>query len=130
MVILYYGKSSSTSRQAVAWFEDLGIEFIKKRIEHISRKDLIRILSLSENGFPDLLKRATGKRIQINEVKKHLNQSSFDEAVDYLLENMDIIKVPIIFDEHKLLIGYNMESIRMFITKDHRKGKRISKRIQ
>jgi regulatory protein spx len=129
MVILYYSRSSKTSRQSIAWFEGLGIKFKGKRIENITKQDLVHILSLSEDGFPDLLKRATGRRLHINEVKNYINSSSFNDAVDYLLENTDVIKVPIIFDEHKLVIGYNTESIRVFVTREHRKGKMILKRI-
>lgn len=127
MITAYYGASSKTSRQALAWFKNLEIEVTRKRIDHITRRDLVHILSLSENGFSDLLKRRTGSRIHISEVLKQINQSSFEEAVDYLLENMDVIKVPIIFDEKKLLIGYNMESIRMFVPREQRKKYMLKK---
>lgn len=129
MVTLYYGSSSKTGRQSLAWFEDLEIEVTKKKIERITRPDLVHILTLSENGFSDVLKRSTGRRLHISEVRNHVNQSSFEEAIDYLLKNMDVLKVPIIFDERKLLIGYNTESIRMFIPKGHRKAERFPKRI-
>lgn len=124
MIILYYSVRSRTSRQAIAWLNDYNINVSKKRIEQISRKDLKHILSLSENGIPDVLKsvRGTGTRIHtIRELIKHLN---FEEAIDCLMEHLDILKVPIVFDEKRLVIGYNSESLRTFITKEYRKSER------
>ncbi|MFK4899224.1 ArsC/Spx/MgsR family protein [Lactococcus petauri] len=124
MITLYYSVRSRTSRQAIAWLNDYNINVSKKRIEQISRKDLKHILSLSENGIPDVLKsvRGTGTRIHtIRELIKHLN---FEEAIDCLLEHLDILKVPIVFDEKRLVIGYNSESLRTFITKEYRKSER------
>lgn len=122
MIILYYGISSRTSRQAAAWFEDYKIKIIKKKIAHMTRADLVHILSLSENGFSDILKKSKGTGTRIYKIAQNVKCSSFNEAVDCLLENPDMLKVPIIFDENRLVIGYNSESIRTYITKEYRKS--------
>ena len=124
MIILYYGVSSRTSRQAIAWLNDYKIEVNKKRIERITRKDLKHILLLSENGFPDILKSARGSGTHIHTIREQIKSSSFENALDCLMEHQDILKVPIIFDDHRLVIGYNSETIRTFITHEYRKSER------
>lgn len=129
MIILYYGVSSRMSRQAIAWLSDYEIEVKQKRIEQISRKDLKHILLLSENGFQDILKSARGNGTRIHAVREQLNFLSFEKALDCLMEHQDILRVPIIFDERRLVIGYNSESIRTFITKEYRKSERYQNKL-
>ncbi|MFR1820984.1 MAG: ArsC/Spx/MgsR family protein [Lactococcus petauri] len=123
MISVYCGRSSRTSRQAVAWFEEYKIQISKKRIEQITREDLVHILSISENGFPDIIKSAKGSGTRIHKVRKYISVLNFGEAVDYLMEYQDVLRVPLIFDEQKLVIGYNPESIRIFTAKDYRRSK-------
>lgn len=123
MIILYCGPSSKMSRQAAAWFNDYEVQVKKKRIEQISRADLKHILSLSENGFSDILKSARGSGTRIQTLRDYIKSLSFDEAVDCLMDHLDILRVPIVFDEHRLAIGYNSETIRMFLTKEYRRSK-------
>lgn len=125
MIIVYCGRSSRTSRQAVAWFEQYKIQFSKKRIEQITRKDLVHILSISENGFPDILKSAKGSGTRIYTLRERISHLNFEEAVDCLMDHLEILKVPIIFDKQRLVIGYNPESIRAFTKKEYRRSKGV-----
>lgn len=129
MIILYYCVSSRTSRQAIAWLNEHKVEVKKKRIEQITRKDLKHILLLSENGFPDILKSSRGKGARFHTIREQIKFSSFEKALDCLMSHQDILKVPIIFDEQRLVIGYNSESIRTFITKEYRKSERYQNRL-
>lgn len=129
MIILYCGVSSRTSRQAIAWFDDYEIEIERKRIEQISRADLVHILSLSENGFSDILKSARGSGTRIHTVREKIKNLNFDQAVDCLMHHQDILKVPIIFDDHSLIVGYNSESIRTFLTKEYRRNERLQNKL-
>lgn len=123
MIVVYCGRSSRTSRQAVSWFKEYKIQISKKRIEQITREDLVHILSITENGFSDVIKSAKGSGTRIHKVRNYISILNFDEAVDCLMENQDILKVPLIFDEQKLVIGYNPESIRIFTAKEYRRSK-------
>lgn len=129
MINLYCGTSSRTSRQAIAWFDDNKIKFKEKRIEQISQRDLVHILRLSENGFFDILKSAQGSGTRVHTIREHIKYSNFNEAIDYLMEHLDILRVPIIFDEHRLIVGYNSEAIRTFIPKEYRKNKMLQNKL-
>lgn len=45
----------------------------------------------------------------------------FNDSVAYIVKNPDVLKSPIIFGDHKLLVGFNAEEIRKFIPKRYRK---------
>lgn len=106
----------------MAWFKAHHIPITKKRTEKITRADIVHILSLSENGFSDILKKATGTRIHW--ITQYLEVSNFEQALDCIMENKDILKVPLIFDQKKLMIGYHQERIRVFLPQDYRKSER------
>ncbi|MFK4897399.1 ArsC/Spx/MgsR family protein [Lactococcus petauri] len=125
MINVYCGRSSRTSRQAVAWFRDYEIQISKKRIEQITREDLVHILSISENGFTDIIKSAKGSETRIHKVSKYISVLNFNEAVDCLMEHLEVLRVPIIFDRQRLVIGYHPESIRVFTAKEYRRSKGI-----
>ncbi|MDC0827085.1 ArsC/Spx/MgsR family protein [Lactococcus petauri] len=123
MIVVYYGSSSRPSRQAVAWFEEYRMQISQKRIEQITRADLVHILSISENGFLDIIKSAKGSGTRIHKVRNYISILNFDEAVDCLMEHTDVLRVPIIFDKQRLVIGYHPDSIRVFIAKEYRRSK-------
>lgn len=120
MVVLYYNVSNCSCRKAKRWFRANGIEIEEKRIDYISKKDLIYALSLSEKGFSDLLKRTTQCDAHMKEMIENIICMSFNDGVDLLLENPHLIKVPLMLDKHKLVIGYNSEEIRVFVPSQHR----------
>ncbi|WP_285119996.1 ArsC/Spx/MgsR family protein [Lactococcus petauri] len=86
-----------------------GVKAKRKRINSITRSELIHILSLTDNGFHDILKKKWEKN--------NIQLINFNEGINYILENTDLLRSPIIFDEKKLLIGYNSDEIRVFIPK-------------
>lgn len=129
MIILCYDTSSRASRQAISWFEYYGIKVHKRRVEQISKGELKHILSLSETGFPEILKKPTGTGTRIHTVNQKLHNMGFEEAIDLILENKDILKVPLIFDDYRLAIGYNTDTIRTFIAKEHRRKTAELKRL-
>ena len=52
---------------------------------------------------------------------RHIQELDFNHAIEFIIEHIELVKVPIIFDETKLLIGYNKEVIRQFIPQNYRK---------
>lgn len=43
------------------------------------------------------------------------------ELIDILLSFPDLMKVPIVFDEKRIMVGYNNEELRKFLSKSYRK---------
>lgn len=120
MISLYYGASNGSSRKSVKWFSEQKIFINKKRIDYISKKELVHVLSLSNNGFQDILKKSHITTPHIRNMIQKIALMSFNESVDFILNHPEVLRIPIMVDETKLIIGYNSETIRIFIPKNRR----------
>ena len=114
MITLYYDIGNASCVQAIKWFREHNINIKKKRIELITKNELVYILSLTDNGFPDILKYTTRLSLKKLDQIKHIETSTFNTSVNYILENTNILRSPLIVDQNKLLIGYKAEDIRIF----------------
>lgn len=130
MVILYYGFSSKSCHKARLWFREHGIHVDERRVRYITREDLLSALRLSERGFRDLLKRSEHCDERLSTLIEHTMDLTFPAAVDFTLENPDVLNVPLILDENKLVIGYNPESIRVFIPQRYRNIERFALQLK
>lgn len=121
LINIYYSLSSSSCKKAINWFKDIEVEVTAKRVRQISRDELFHILSLSDSGFEDILKRRTNISGDLKKLMNKIEEMDFNKGIDYILNNPELIKVPIIFDENRLMIGFHAEEIRKFIPKTRRK---------
>ena len=120
MITLYYNTSSATCRQAIKWFEEHGIIICKKNINQISSNDLIHCLSLTDNGFFDMIKPRNTIGIECQTQIVDIEEMSFNIGIAHVLEHTNLLRTPIIMTESKLVIGYSVENIRVFIPKSYR----------
>ncbi|MFR0814100.1 ArsC/Spx/MgsR family protein [Enterococcus casseliflavus] len=77
------------------------------------------MLEHTENGLDDLINTRTKrfKELEINE-----NECSTDYLFELLLiKNLLLIKLPIIIDDKKLVVGFNEREIRCFLSKEYRR---------
>lgn len=120
MIVLYYTISNSSCRKATKWFETHDINIISKRVSQICKKDLVHALALSNRGFDDILKK---RNLSTPLLKKQVNQvqsMSFNEGLDFILKHPELLRVPLIISETKLVLGYNSEAIRVFLSQSQR----------
>uniref|UniRef100_UPI00359C4DBC ArsC/Spx/MgsR family protein n=1 Tax=Lactococcus garvieae TaxID=1363 RepID=UPI00359C4DBC len=81
----------------------------------ISKEDLFQILSLSEKGFPEVLKTKSKTGTHYDKLLKECQDLSFDAALDFVLKHTELLRTPLVFDYHNLMIGFNEEEIRKFL---------------
>jgi len=118
MIKIYYqSEFDDSTKKILEFFERKNIEVQKIQNQSMTEEELIHILSLSDEGFKSITKRVHDERI-----KKILNaeDASTKYMIHFLLSNKQLIKSPIIVDEHRLLIGYNLDEMRQFIPKKQR----------
>lgn len=120
MVRFYYDPSNNSSRKAMEWFKKLGIEISILKIQYISKEDLLNILYLSEQGFSDILKRKGKSKPNLEKMKREVMNMKFSEGVDFILNHTELLRIPIIIDEKKLLIGFHSVEIRKFTPRSYR----------
>ncbi|MEQ7203812.1 Spx/MgsR family RNA polymerase-binding regulatory protein [Lactococcus lactis] len=121
-MIKFYSTWSLSSRKTKKWlnFYNLNFEEIKIADKSLSHDQLIEILALTDNGFPDII----SKRCAIYK-QKNLDQNNykFQEILDLLQDTPNLLKTPIILDNKKLQIGFNEEELRQFLPKEFRMEK-------
>lgn len=121
MITFYYEPTIVSCRKAKQWFERMGIEVCEKRLRSMSREDLFQILVLSEEGFCDILKNEQKAGRRENEWIRECQAQTFNEGLEFILEHLEVLRLPIIFDQQRLMVGFNAEEIRVFVSKSYRR---------
>jgi regulatory protein spx len=121
MIKIYYRMGCGSSRRALAWFQTHRIEVRKQRVDKLTKEDLVKLLSLSDEGTSEVLKCASRSSSNVNKMLNHIMELTFNEALDFILEHPIMLQAPLILDEDKHLIGYNEDEIRMFLPKKYRR---------
>ncbi|WP_081165175.1 ArsC/Spx/MgsR family protein [Lactococcus garvieae] len=120
MIVLYYTLSNISCRKAINWFHEKEIPIAEKNISDISKSDLIHTLRLSENGFLDLLRRPAQCKDFMKSMIEDVLEMSFNDSVKFILSHPEILRLPLIIDKNKYIVGYNTEKIRIFISRAYR----------
>lgn len=76
------------------------------------------MLENTENGFEDIIS-TRSKAFQNLNVS--IDDMTYNELVDFIINNPSVLRRPIIVDDRKMQIGYNDDEIRAFIPAELRK---------
>ncbi|GAB7306673.1 MULTISPECIES: Spx/MgsR family RNA polymerase-binding regulatory protein [Enterococcus] len=121
MIKVYYLSKTNSGRTAMRWLENHNLEYVDRKITKknpIKVHEIKKILALAENGFDDLINART-KKFQALEINE--NECSTEYLIGILIQNPSVIKLPIIIDEKKIVIGFNEREIRCFLSKEYRR---------
>lgn len=105
---------SSSTKKTLEWFDSHHIKYKSYPLLQMKESDLRHILELS-SGFQEILRPLD--QVIYDEIEENidLEEISTTEMVKYILRNPYVLKTPIIFDEKRLLVGFNETEIRQFI---------------
>lgn len=120
MIKVYYLSNTNSGRTAMKWLEKHNLQYIDRRVTKknpIEVREIKKILALAENGFDDLINSRT-KKFQSLEIDE--NECSTEYLIEILIKNPSMIKLPIIIDEKKIVIGFNEREMRCFLSKEYR----------
>lgn len=120
MIKMYARKLCTSSNKARNWFEKQKIDTEIANINGITRKDLIQILGNTDEGFDTILR--SPKKLPERTVEKidYLKELSFNKGILFLQQNPSLLKTPIIFEENKIVVGFNENQIRVFLSNSYR----------
>lgn len=121
MIEIFYLSNTSSGRTAMRWLENHSLHFVERKItkkKPIKKHEIKKMLTRAENGFDDLINKQT-KKFQVLEIDE--NKCSTEYLIEVLIQNPSIIKLPIIIDEKKIVIGFNEKEIRCFLPKEYRR---------
>lgn len=117
MITILIGNSCTSCRKARAWFQEYGIPYVERNIDHepLNKEELKHLITLCPNGVDRIISKKS-------KVYKSLNidfeDLTFNQLLILLNQYPKMIKRPIIFDEQKIQIGFNEEEIRTLLPKE------------
>lgn len=121
MIIVYgFAEVNRRTKQARKWLLDHNLQHQMITKDGLTKDILKKILVVSDNGFDDIL--ISEKRTKIYKNMTALRKLTTIQLLDTILANPKLLKEPIIFDDNKMLTGYNSDEIRKFLprTKNNR----------
>jgi regulatory protein spx len=93
------------------WFKKYNIPYQLVRMKELTRADLLHLLTLTEDGFDDLLIRRSET---VKKLLEQVKEPTVNEMIDFCLAHPEIIRQPISFDQKRLVVGFHEENIRIF----------------
>lgn len=114
MLKVYTTPNCSSCKKVKSFFEKYHIEYTEKNFfsTPLTREDVYKMLSYSENGFNDII--STRSKI-IKENNIDINAMKTSELIDFIINNPSVLKRPIIISDIEMQIGYNDEDITLFV---------------
>lgn len=120
MIKLYISPSCTSCRKAKAWLTKHNLAFDEWNIliQPLTKKEILNILRLTEDGTEEII--STRSKI-FKKLNVNLDQLSIDQLLDLVVKHPSLLKRPIIMDNRRLQVGYNVEDIRRFLPRSVRK---------
>lgn len=123
MIKIYFHTSCTSSKKLFIWIKKYHISAEVHRIRSITRNDLLTLLSYSTEGIIEIIKHKNHTNEEVCNKLKSLENMTFNCAVDFLLQNTDLLRTPIVLGKDKYMIGYHVDNVRKFIPKEYRSRK-------
>ena len=114
MLKILVSPSCASCRKARKWFDDHRIPYETVNIfsSDLTREDVKEAITKSENGTDDIISRRS-KAFQLRGID--FDDLTISQLIDFIMDNPNVLKRPIIIDDHRLQVGYNAEEISTFI---------------
>lgn len=123
MIEIFTDSKNTSSRKALTWLKDNGIEYIERDLNEapLSAKEIKGLLRLSEDGLDEIFSKKCKayKKMGID-----IHDLTLNQAVDLIVENPTMIRKPLIITGKKLVVGYQQEKMRRFLGRKAREDDR------
>lgn len=121
MITIYTSHNSNSSRKAKAWLRKYQIPFVEQNVfvKPPSYQAFKRILSRTENGTVDIISTRSKAYHQLQAVLN--DELSLRQLYDLVSKHPGLLRRPLIIDDRRLQIGYNVDDIRQFLPRKIRR---------
>ena len=129
MIKIYFKTNCGSSRKVLEWFNRYHVDCNYKNINRsiLTREELIEILSKSDNGVSDIIATRSQKFREIKKANIKINNLSMCELINLIINNHDLLKMPIIVGKKSIHAGYNPEEIGRFLPVEKRDSYALNK---
>lgn len=114
-------KSHSSCKSLLNWLDDEGFAYRLRYIDKdpLTEKELLRIISYTENGFEDILSyRALKSTMGLD--PSDLDSLTVKEVIRMMLHSPALIRKPIVIRNKKLFVGYDKTQVGILIPRETR----------
>lgn len=113
MIKIYSSPSCASCRKVKTWFDKEKIPYHEINIlkDPLTEKDLKEMLEKSLDGTDEII--STRSKI-FKELNIDVEAMSVHELLLFIRQNPTILKRPIIVDDSKIQVGYNLDEIEIF----------------
>lgn len=120
MITLFISPSCTSCRKARSWLKKHDVCYQEHNIttSPLTPKDLMTILSFTENGTEDII--STRSKV-FRKLDIDVDELSISELINLITANPSLLRRPIIMDKKRMQIGFNEDEIRAFLPRDYRK---------
>lgn len=127
---LFKKREDLSFKKMVKWLENYNLSYQIITVTTINKAIIKKMLCNSENGFDEILvSEFKSAKIWRPELKRKVDSLTVEDMISEIKKNPYLLKSPILFDEEKLLAGYNGDEIRKFVPKLYRVVKKNNRGI-
>lgn len=114
MVNLYFHTNDPSKRKAVKWLSAHGIEIHMRNLEKepLSASEVQQLFALSLNGTDDLISKRSR---ETKKLKMDSDSVTINQLTAAIQTSPHILKNPIIFNDRKMVTGFDKEKMGIFI---------------
>lgn len=125
MVNLYYHTNDPSKRKAVKWLSGHGLAIHMRNLEKesLSVAEIQQLLALSLNGTDDLISKRSR---ETKKLKMDRDTVTINELTAAIQTSPHILKNPIIFNDRKMVTGFDKEKMGIFIPQTQRQDELTS----
>lgn len=122
MMKIFTMPSSTGSRRAMQWMKDHRVQFTEQRLdqEPLTIAQLKGILLLTDDGTDDIISKRSLAYKGLLKQGLQMDDMTITELRDLIEQNPRMLRFPIIVDQHKLMVGFDEDRVRVFLPRMQR----------
>ncbi|WP_242359678.1 ArsC/Spx/MgsR family protein [Lactococcus petauri] len=118
---LYKKKEDAAVKKVEKWLRHYNLSYNLITPNTINETMIYHMLYCSDGGFSELLvSQIKAEKVWQCHSRIKMDKITVSEMVKEIIKDPFLLRTPILFDEEKILAGYNSEEIRKFLPKTYR----------
>lgn len=122
MIHIYTVPSSTGSRRAMEWMKERNIPFTEQRLDQtpLTLTQLKDILLLTDDGTDSVVSTRSKAYKEITAEGIDVDELTISQLHMLIAENPRMLRYPIVKSPHKLMVGFDLDRIRVFLPRSYR----------
>lgn len=118
MYTVLYSKENNQYKNYMKFFHENEIPFHIKKVDFISYEDFLLILSNTIDGLEEILAVKSKAYANLKKNGVELDNLTIKEVYELLLQQPTLMRLPIVFNEKKMVVGFNETEIGLLLPRE------------